>query len=169
MMDEHGHIKDKQGMEREIGGLITFVEFFRVRTEIYRLLNLIVEGSMIIRTLKTMVRATTKGSRILRMAVTGKESLVYENNDILLHRSIVGITIREEGLDREICELHMGKWAKATLKPGFKDFLFRYTHGRLFVNNIRANFEDIYRWCTFCSLKEKAELRRDGINVDSQE
>ena len=65
MMDEHGHIKDKQGREREIGGLITFVEFFRVRTEIYRLQNLIVEGSMIIRTLKTMIRATTKGSRIL--------------------------------------------------------------------------------------------------------
>ena len=37
MMDEQGHVKDKQGMEREIGGLIliTFVEFFRIRTELY--------------------------------------------------------------------------------------------------------------------------------------
>ena len=41
------------------------------------------------------------------MAVTAKESQVYKNNDILLHRSIVGITIREEVLEREICELHM--------------------------------------------------------------
>ena len=54
---------------------------------------------MIIRTLKTMFRAATKGSRILRMAVTAKESHVYKNNDILLHRSIVGITIREEVLE----------------------------------------------------------------------
>ena len=100
---------------------------------------------MIIRTLKTMFRAATKGSRILRMAVTAKESHVYKNNDILLHRSIVGITIREEVLEREICELHMSIWTKASLKPGFKDFLFRYTHGRIFVNNIRANFEDICR------------------------
>ena len=101
--------------------------------------------------------------------MTSKESQVYKNNDILLHRSIVGITIREEELEREICELHMGIWAKTSLKPGFKDFLFRYTHGRLFVNNIRANFEDIDRWCSFCSVKEKAELRRDGILIDSQE
>ena len=63
----------------------------------------------------------------------------------------------------------MGIWAKSSLKPGVKDFLFRYTHGRLHVNNIRANFEDINRWCTFCSLKEKAELRNEGILLDSQE
>ena len=86
-----------------------------------------------------------------------------------MHRSIVGITFREEELEKEICELHMGIWAKTLLKPGFKDFLFRYTHGRLFVNNIRANFEDIDRWCSICSVKEKAELRRDGILIDSQE
>ena len=98
---------------------------------------------MIIRTLKTMFRAATKGSRILRMAVTAKVSQVYKNNDILLHRSIVGLISREEVLDREICELHMGIWAKTSLKPGVKDFLFKYTHGRLHVNNIRANFEDI--------------------------
>ena len=169
LLDEQWHVKDKQGMEREIGGLITFAEFFRIRTELYRLQNLVVEGSMMVRNLKTMFRAVTKGSRILRMAVTSKESQVYRNNDIFIHRSVVGITNREEELEREICELHMGIWAKTSLKPGFKDFLFRYTHGRLFVNNIRANFEDIERWCTFCALKEKEELRRDGILVDSQE
>ena len=42
LMDEQGHVKDKQGMEREIGGLITFAEFFRIRTELYRLQNLVV-------------------------------------------------------------------------------------------------------------------------------
>ena len=84
-----------------------------------------------------------------------------------MHRSIVGLTSREEVLDREICKLHMGIWAKTSLKLGVKDFLFRYTHGRLHVNNIRANFEDIDRWCTFCSLKEKAELRNEGILADS--
>ena len=169
LLDEQWRIKDKQGMEREIGGLITFAEFFRIRTELYRLQNLVVEGSMLVRNLKTIFRAVTKGSRILRMAVPSKESEVYRNYDILRHRSIVGITDREELLDREICELHMGIWAKTSLKPGFKDFLFRYTHGRLFVNNNRANFEDIERWCTFCTLKENVELRRDGILLDSQE
>ena len=169
MVDELGRVKDKQGMEREIGEVITFVEFFRIRTELYRLQNLVTKGSMLVKTLKNMFRTVTKGSRILRMAVTMKESLVYKNNDILLHRSIVGLISREEVLDREICELHMGIWAKTLLKPGFKDFLFRYTHGGLFVNNIRANFEDGDRWCTFCLLKEKAELRNDGILVDSQE
>ena len=116
-----------------------------------------------------MFKTITKGSRILRMAVTMKESRVYKDNDILMHRSILGITNREEELDKEICEVHMGIWAKAFLRPGFKDFLYRYTHGRLHVNNMRANFEDIDRWCTFCMLKEKLELRNEGIMLDSQE
>ena len=90
-MNEQWHAKDKQGMEREIGGLITFAEFFRIRTELYRLQNLVVEGSMMVRNLKTMFRAVTKGSRILRMAVTSKESQVYRNNDIFIHRSVVGM------------------------------------------------------------------------------
>ena len=112
--------------QREIGGLISFAEFFRIRTELYRLQNLVVEVSIFIRNLKTLFRTVTKGSRILRIAVTSKESQVYKNNDILAHRSIIGITDREEVLDRDICELHMGIWAKTSLKPGFKDFLFRY-------------------------------------------
>ena len=40
--------------------------------------------------------------------MTSKESQVYKNNDILSHRSIIGITDREEVLDRDICEMHMG-------------------------------------------------------------
>ena len=118
MMDELGRIKDKLGMEMEIGEMITYAEFFRIRTELYRLQNLVTEGSMLVKTLKNMFRTVTKGSRILRLAVTSKGSLVYKNNDILLHRSIVGLTSSEEVLDREICELHMGIWAKTSLKPG---------------------------------------------------
>ena len=75
-MNEQWHAKDKQGMEREIGEVITFVEFFRIRTELYRLQNLVTEGSMLVKTLKNMFRTVTKGSRILRLAVTSKESLV---------------------------------------------------------------------------------------------
>ena len=64
------------------------------------------EGSSVVKTLKNTFRALTKGSRILRLAVTMKESRVYKNNDILMHRSILGITSREEQLDREICKMH---------------------------------------------------------------
>ena len=108
MMDELGRTKDKLGMEMELGEMITFAEFFRIRTKLYRLQNLATEGSMVVKTLKNMFRAITKGSRILRLAVTMKETRVYKNNDILMHRSILGITNREEELDREICEMHMG-------------------------------------------------------------
>ena len=70
--------------------------------------------------LKNMFRAVTKGSRILRLAVTTKESRVYKNNDIFLHRSILGITSREEELDREICEMHNahGNMGKVIVKTG---------------------------------------------------
>ena len=122
LLNEQWHAKDKQGMEREIGGLITFAEFFRIRTELYRLQNLVVEGSMMIRNLKTMFRAATEGSRILRMAVTSKESQVYRNNDILLHRSIVGLTDREEELEREICELQRHR-LNQDLRTSYSDIL----------------------------------------------
>ena len=169
MMDELGRIKDKHGMQLVLGMELTYAEFFRVRTELYRVKSLATEGGMLVKTLKNLFRAITKGSRILRLAVTMKESRVYKDNDITMHRSILGITNMEEELDREICELHMGIWAKTFLRPGFKDFLYRYTHGRLHVNNVRANFEDIDRWCTFCMKKEKIELRNEGIMQDSQE
>ena len=108
MLDELGRIKDKLGMEMELGMELTYAEFFRVRTELYRLQSLATEGSSVVKTLKNMFRAITKGSRILRLAVTMKESRVYKENDILTHRSILGITSREEELDSEICEMHMG-------------------------------------------------------------
>ena len=76
MMDELGRVKDKLGMEREIGEVITFDEFFRIRTELYRLQNLVTEGSMVVKTLKNMFRTVTKGSQILRLAVTSKGSLM---------------------------------------------------------------------------------------------
>ena len=122
LLDEQWHVKDKQGMEREIGGPRTFAEFFRIRTELYRLQNLVAEGSMMVRNLKTMIRAVTKGSRILRMAVTSKESQVYRNNDILLHRSIVGLTDREEELEREICELQRHR-LNQDLRTSYSDIL----------------------------------------------
>ena len=96
MLDDLGRTKDKLGMENELRGIITFAEFFRIRSELYRLRRLVSEGSSVVKTLKNTFRALTKGSRILRLAVTMKESRVYKNNDILMHRSILGITSREE-------------------------------------------------------------------------
>ena len=116
MLDELGRAKDKLGMELVLGGIITFVEFFRLRSELYRLRNLISEDGKVVKTLKNLFKGLTKGSKVLRMAVLTKESRVYKNNDILRHRSILGITSREEELDREICEMHMGIWAKSTLE-----------------------------------------------------
>ena len=46
LLDEQWRIKDKLGMEREIGGLISFAEFFRIRTELYRIQNLVFTGSL---------------------------------------------------------------------------------------------------------------------------
>ena len=127
------------------------------------------EDGKVVKKLKNVFKGLTKGSKVLRLAVTTKESRVYKNNDILRHRSILGIASGAEELDREMCEMHMGIWAKSMLEPGFKDFLYRYSHGRLHVNNIWANFDDIDRWCTFCALKEKIELRNEHIPSDSQE
>ena len=48
----------------------------------------------------------------------------------------------------------MGLWGKLFLEPGFKNFLFRYTQGRLFTNQIRAHFDqNEVSVCTFCLMQ----------------
>jgi hypothetical protein len=36
-------------------------------------------------------------------------------------------------------------------------------HGRLYLNQQRARFADVGRWCTFCGIKKLQELRGRGV------
>ena len=62
----------------------------------------------------------------------------------------------ENEIGRETSEVHMALWGKLFLEPGVKNFLFRYSQGRLFTNQNRANMdEDQERGCTFLYVTQQ--------------
>jgi hypothetical protein len=65
--------------------------------------------------------------------------------------------------DRLLCELNFGIWIISCLPAEFKNFCFKLMHGRLYLNQQRARFADVGRWCTFCGIKKLQELRGRGV------
>ena len=73
----------------------------------------------------------------------------------------------EDDIGRETSEVHMGLWGKLFLEPGLKNFLFRYSQGRLITNQIRANMdEDQERGCTFCMLHNRVRGIQGNVVED---
>ncbi len=65
--------------------------------------------------------------------------------------------------DRLLCELNYGIWTISHLPAEFKNFCFKIMHGRLYLNQQRARFAEVGRWCTFCGINKSRELRGRGI------
>jgi hypothetical protein len=72
-----------------------------------------------------------------------------------------------ENMSQILIESHLGIWKLGILDSEFKDFLFRLLHGKLYLNNQRANFGPVNRWCTFCWIQKIRELKIRGINRDN--
>ncbi len=62
-----------------------------------------------------------------------------------------------------LCELNYGIWTISHLPAEFKNFCFKIMHGRLYLNQQRARFAEVGRWCTFCGINKSRELRGRGI------
>ena len=94
------------------------------------------------RRLGTLFNSKTKGSRVLRMAIKNFESKEYFKKDVRTLQAVERLGPNEKTeLDRELVEEHMGLWGKMYPDPGFRDFLFSYTQGRLHVNQTRAAYK----------------------------
>ncbi len=55
--------------------------------------------------------------------------------------------------------MNFGLWSCATLDSGYKEFLFKYMHGKLYLNNQLASFADVTRACTFCKIQEEKLMK----------
>jgi hypothetical protein len=55
------------------------------------------------------------------------------------------------------------------LDAGFKEFLFKFTEGRLYLNQALANFANVRPACTFCSLSCVRRMKAEGITEEEQE
>jgi hypothetical protein len=72
-------------------------------------------------------------------------------------------------MGRKTVELNYKLWSLVSLESGFKDFLFRLMHGKLYLNNQLANFADVERKCTFCMIKEKVMMKNENVREGSPE
>jgi hypothetical protein len=72
-------------------------------------------------------------------------------------------------MGRELIERNYKLWACAVLESGYKDFLFKYLHGKLYLNSQLANFADVRRECTFCVLHEEKQMRNENVLRDGPE
>jgi hypothetical protein len=118
--------------------------------------------------LEVFVRSNKKGCRRYRNISAGRNSNAYKNFDVRMVRSIQTMWGDNlENMSRILIETHLAIWKLGILDSEFKDFLFRLVHGKLYLNNQRANFGQVNRWCTFCWIQKTRELRSRGINREN--
>ena len=157
-LGEDSMMKSKNEIDVLLGTRTTFVEFFRFRNEIARLKANIEYRSKLSRRLKTVFNSKRKGSRVLRLEIQNEETKEYFEVNINNFPMVRRIVENVEPVDNSVLEIHMGLWGKLFLDPELKNFLFRFVQGRLFTNQVMANFqENQARGCTFCSIHSRIE------------
>jgi hypothetical protein len=165
--NEGGGIKDKAHLERIMGITMSWVEYFRIRTEVTTILVRYPRRAIGLFTEQTMDEYTTgkkRGCRRYRRIMEGKNSRKYLENlpvGIAAAMTLWGGYIGDMG--RELVERNYKLWSCAALQSGYKDFLFKYLHGKLYLNSQLVNFADVRRECTFCVLHEEKQMRNENV------
>jgi hypothetical protein len=171
--NREGGMISKEETERVFGVRLDWAEYFRLRVEIERLrVEFVRKVGCPIReiTIDDFMSGRKKGIKKYRWIIEGRHSKKYKENnptDIA-----AGITLWGEHrnvMGRELVELNYGMWKTSLLEPSFKNFLFKLVHGKVYLNAQLANFGEVEPQCTFCSIKERAELRRELIREGSNE
>jgi hypothetical protein len=170
---EGGGIIDKRQAERNIGIELSWVEYFRLRTEVTQLMTLypgVAGGPTTEQTMDEFMTGRKRGCKRYRKIMEGKNSRTYEENtpvNIAAGNTLWGEYVGQMG--RELIERNYKLWSCASLESGFKDFLFKFVHGKLYLNNQLANFADVRRECTFCTLQEEKQMRNENVMRNSPE
>ena len=55
------------------------------------------------------------------------------------------------------------------LSAEFKNFSFKFIHGRLYLNQARAHFDAIHPCSTLCEKREKIRVRNNGMVLTDNE
>jgi hypothetical protein len=169
---ENGQVKDKGAIEEQWGMQMNWAEYFRLRGalgRIHRDFRINWENGLLGRGLSGFLQNSKKGCARYRRILSGRWSKKYMDNDPR------GIGVARPGGDgiewdsRTICELNFGLWTVSHLPAEVKNFYFKLIHGRLYLNQQRARFAEVGRWCTFCGIIKARELRGRGVNRDQPE
>jgi hypothetical protein len=65
---------------------------------------------------------------------------------------------------RGIIELNFGLWGFSKLSVEFRNFLFNFVYGRLYLNNVLHRIDERLPQCTFCLIEGKKQLNDQNID-----
>jgi hypothetical protein len=166
----NGRLREKQDLEERWRIPINWAEYFRLRGALVRIqqgFRFDWESGIVGRVLEAFIQNKNKGCGRYRRILSGKWSRSYIEND---PRTIVAMVMGGVGVDwgsRILCEMNYCIWTISHLPAEFKNFCFKLVQGRLYLNQQRARFADVGRWCTFCGINKSRELRARGIERDN--
>jgi hypothetical protein len=165
-----GQMKGRQEINQIVGFQLNWAQYFRLREAVMRIKNEYGVGNAAAINnwnLEQFVMGLRKGCHRYRNVVTGKISKRYEEQDPRL--ILAGRNLRDgiEWESRELCELNYKVWTVSHLEADFKDFCFKLVQGRLYLNNQRAHFAEVDRWCTLCLIRKRCELKARNIQPEN--
>jgi hypothetical protein len=165
--NEGGGVKDKVQLERSMGIAMNWVEYFRIRTEITNISIRFPRRELGLTTEQTLDEYTTgkkRGCKRYRRIMEGKYSKKYsENSPVAIPAAVTLWGGYVENMGRDLIERNYKLWSCAKLESDYKDFLFKYLHGKLYLNNQLANFADVRRECTFCMINEEKQMKNENV------
>ncbi len=151
---------------------INWAEYFRLREEVGRVIERYSnttderEG----RELNDFISSKKTGCKRYRMIFVGRRTKWYEERDPKQIASAITLWGRDlDEMSRTLVELNFGAWGIMRLDSGFKEFLFKLTNGRLYLNQALANFTDVQPACTFCSIACIRRMKAEGLQENTQE
>jgi hypothetical protein len=170
--DEEGNMLMMAEINARLGLRINWAEYFRLREEVTRIKdhygNTVdeMEG----KELNDFISSKKTGCKRYRMIFVGRRTKWYTVRDPKLIASAA--TLWGQNLDemsRTLVELNFSAWGIMRLEAGFKEFIFKLVQGRLYLNQMLANFANVRRACTFCSISCVRRMKAEGIREDELE
>jgi len=163
---EGNQVKTKENLEILIGNL-TYLEYNRIRTKLNKLgRNTVGNDSVnIYGNVQELLDSIKKGCRKFRDYIDGKKSGVKTIN-VLNIPSILTLWGVVDMEKTELVETNLGLWGIGGLLPDFKEFIFKFLHGRLYLNSARVHFDDdVSSKCTFCEIIKKKQLSDRNLTI----
>jgi len=165
ILSEDWQILEKLEIEQKMDCRIAFAEYFRLRAairEISVLYNSEVGKPV---ELKKFVQGIKKGSGKIRTYLDGAKSnsfKIAKTINLPSVRTLWGQYLNED--DENLVRLNLKLWKIGKLNSGFKQFLFKFVHGKLYLNNVLNHIDNTPAYCTVCKLHLDKEPYAMGLD-----
>jgi hypothetical protein len=170
--DEEGNILLLADINARWRVHINWAEYFRLREELVRIKekfgnNADCRDGI---ELNDFIQSRKTGCKRYRMIFVGRRTKWYTERSPKNIASAGTLWGQElESMSRTLVELNFSAWSIMRLDSGFKEFLFKFTQGRLYLNQALVNFANVRPACTFCSIACVRRMKVEGVTEDMPE